>query len=246
MWSAGAASAHAVLASTDPGPGAHVDTSPAELRLQLDEPVTLVAESAQLIDSGGKRFALSGTRLDDGQRRVVLVPAAPVPDGAYLATARVVSADTHVVSLSIQFTVGTVTAPGHFADRSSPGIEHYLDSPTRGLTYLGLILSAGLYAAACWVRPSVVRRRRFQVVYRVGNAVFSAGFVFRFSFWSRSSPVVRPISRARAHALSSTARTGRWPQSRCSPRLLLSRSSPVAAAVPWRPAYYKQSQRFSR
>ncbi|WP_258081089.1 copper resistance CopC/CopD family protein [Nocardia nova] len=180
MWSAGAASAHAVLVSTDPGPGAHVDTSPAELRLQLDEPVTLVAESAQLIDSGGKRFALSGTRLDDGQRRVVLVPAAPVPDGAYLATARVVSADTHVVSLSIQFTVGTVTAPGHFADRSSPGIEHYLDSPTRGLTYLGLILSAGLYAAACWVRPSVVRRRRFQVVYRVGNAVFSAGFVFRF------------------------------------------------------------------
>ncbi|MGW5516861.1 copper resistance CopC/CopD family protein [Nocardia africana] len=180
VWAAGAASAHAVLVSTTPESGTHVDTAPGELRLQLDEPVTLVAGSAQLIDSGGQRFALSAARLDDGQRRVVLVPAEAVPDGAYLATARVVSADTHVVSLSIQFTVGAVTAQGRFAQHSPTGIEQYLNSPTRGITYLGLILSAGLYAAALWVWPTVVRRPRFRVLYRVGIGIFVAGFVCRF------------------------------------------------------------------
>ncbi|WP_245556170.1 copper resistance protein CopC, partial [Nocardia cerradoensis] len=63
VWAAGAASAHAVLVSTTPESGTHVDTAPGELRLQLDEPVTLVAGSAQLIDSGGQRFALSAARL---------------------------------------------------------------------------------------------------------------------------------------------------------------------------------------
>ncbi|MTE16417.1 hypothetical protein GLP40_27085 [Nocardia sp. CT2-14] len=205
MWAAGAASAHAVLVSTAPESGTHVDTSPAELRLQLDEPVTLVEGSAQLIDSGGKRFALSDTRLDDGQRRVVLIPAEAVPDGAYLATARVVSADTHVVSLSIEFTVGAVTAQGRFAEHSSTGIEQYLNYPTRGITYLGLIMSAGLHAVARWVWPWVVRRRRFRVLYRVGIGILVVGFLSRFLVLiAQQSGGLSEISAASACAVLDT------------------------------------------
>ncbi|MEU6562981.1 copper resistance CopC/CopD family protein [Nocardia nova] len=206
VCAAGAASAHAVLVSTAPASGTHVDTSPPELRLQLDEPVTLVAGSAQLIDSGGRRFALSATRLDDGQRRVVLVPAASVPDGAYLATARVVSADTHVVSLSIQFTVGSVTAPGQFATPSPTGVERYLNAPTRGITYLGLILSAGLFAAARWGWPSAVRRRRFRMIYRAGIGIFVIGFVSRlFVLTAQQSGGVSDLSLTGARAVLETS-----------------------------------------
>ncbi|MFC8529789.1 copper resistance protein CopC [Nocardia sp. NPDC057227] len=182
LGGAGVASAHASLVSTAPANGAHADSAPAELVLQLNEPVTVVEGSAQLIDAAGTRFGLGAVRVDDGQRRLVLVPAEPVPDGAYLATARVVSADTHVVSLSIQFTVGAVTEQGEFAaPADESGLERYLNSPGRGLTYLGLVLSAGLFLAARWAWPEILRSGRFLLVYRVGSAVLIAGLALRFT-----------------------------------------------------------------
>ncbi|MCX4098545.1 copper resistance protein CopC [Nocardia sp. alder85J] len=180
VWAAGVASAHAVLVSTTPDNGTHVDRPPSRLQLQLAEPVTLVPGSAQLIDSGGTRFELTAAALDDGRRRVVLTPARTLPDGAYLATARVVSADTHVVSLSLQFTVGATTAPGRFATTATPGTERYLDYPSKGLTYLGLLLSAGLWAAARWAWPAAARTARFRTVHRIGSGVFLLGFACRF------------------------------------------------------------------
>ncbi|MEV0355289.1 copper resistance protein CopC [Nocardia sp. NPDC050697] len=206
LGGAGVASAHASLVTTAPVDGAHAETAPAELVLQLNEPVTVVDGSAQLIDGAGTRFTLAGVRVDDGQRRLVLVPAEPVPDGAYLATARVVSADTHVVSLSIRFTVGAVTEQGEFAaPAGGAGIERFLNSPGRWLTYLGLVLSAGLFLAARLAWPDVLRSRRFAVVYRVGGAVLAAGLLLRFAVLvAQQSGGLGAVSLAGARVLLGT------------------------------------------
>lgn len=202
----GAASAHASLVSTSPANGSHAEQAPRELLLHLNEPVTLVEGSAQLIDSAGARFALSAARVDDGQRRVVLVPAESVQDGAYLATARVVSADTHVVSLSIQFTVGSVTEQGQFpTDTTDSGVETYLSPASKGFAYLGLVLSAGLFLASRWAWPAAPREFRFQVVYRAGAAVLIAGLVARFVVLvAQRSGGLSEVSTAAARALLAT------------------------------------------
>ncbi|WP_245819597.1 copper resistance protein CopC [Rhodococcoides yunnanense] len=202
---AGVASAHASLISTAPANGSHVDEAPSELVLQLNEPVTLIDGSAQLIDGDGTRFEFSDVRLDDGARRIVLVPADAVPDGAYLATARVVSADTHVVSLSIQFTVGSVTAQGEFASDAGHGIEQYLNYPSKTATYLGLVLSAGLLLASMWAMRSATTTTRFRPVYRIGAGLLVAGLLGRLLVLiAQQSGGVGEISSAGARTVLTT------------------------------------------
>ena len=198
LLGSGTASAHASLISTTPTTGTHVDDAPSELTLQLNEPVTLIEGSAQLIDGDGKTFDFSDVRVDDGQRRIVLVPAVTVQDGAYLATARVVSADTHVVSLSIQFTVGSVTQQGKFdAGESGGGVEQYLNYPAKTLAYLGLVATAGVLLSSLLVWRSAVGTTRFRVVYRIGALAVALGLAGRlFVLVAQQSGGAREISTA--------------------------------------------------
>jgi copper transport protein len=181
LLGSGSASAHASLVSTSPTTRTHVDEAPSELVMRLNEPVSLVDGSVQLIDTDGVTQALSDVRLDDGGRQIVVVPAGTVPDGAYLATARVVSADTHVVSLSIQFTVGSVTEQGSFATDTSKGAEQYLNYPSKTIAYLGLVLSTGLLLASLWVWRDALVLRRFVLVYRTGAALLGLGLLGRLA-----------------------------------------------------------------
>ncbi|MBV6756399.1 MULTISPECIES: copper resistance CopC/CopD family protein [Rhodococcus] len=182
VWGAPPASAHATIVSTTPGDGSHVDVSPEVLAFELSEPVTLVEGSAQLIDSTGDRHSVSTDRVEDGGRRIVFVVDGEIPDGAYLATARVISADTHVVSLSSRFTVGSVTQFGHVLDAgaTTTGVEQYLRYPSKAAVYLGVVLSSGLIIAGRWVWPTALGGGRFRTVYRVGAAVLTVGLLGRF------------------------------------------------------------------
>ena len=182
VWGAPPASAHATIVSTTPADGSHVDVSPEILTFELSEPVTLVQGSAQLIDSTGARHSVSTDRVEDGGRRIVFVVDGEVPDGAYLATARVISADTHVVSLSSRFTVGSVTQFGHVLDAgaTTAGVEQYVRYPSKAAVYLGVVLSSGLMIAGRWVWPIALRGRRFRTVYRAGTAVLTVGLLGRF------------------------------------------------------------------
>ncbi|MDV6286816.1 copper resistance protein CopC [Rhodococcus jostii] len=183
VWGAPTASAHATIVSTTPGDGSHVDVSPEVLTFELSEPVTLVEGSAQLIDSEGARHSVSTDRIEDGGRRVALVVDGSLPDGAYLATARVISADTHVVSLSSRFTVGSVTQLGHALDAgaTTTGVEQNLRYPSKSAVYLGVVLSSGLLVAGRWVWPTALGGRRFRIVYRVGTALLAVGLLGRFT-----------------------------------------------------------------
>ncbi|WP_162904449.1 copper resistance CopC/CopD family protein [Gordonia rubripertincta] len=177
-WGAGAASAHAIVVATVPADGAHVDEAPGTLIVDLDESVTLVAGSAGLVDADGRRHEI-GARLDGGQRRVVLLPAESLSDGAYLATARVMSSDTHVVSLAIRFTVGAVTEPVPELAQVPGGGNGPWNEIVKALVYLGLVSTAGIVFAVRFVWQEVLSDKRFRYLYRVGAVILVVGLVGR-------------------------------------------------------------------
>ncbi len=180
LTGAAPAAAHANVVTTDPADGAALEQSPPTLTFVVSEPVTLVDGSAQLIDADGTRYPLGPARLEDRRDRIVVPVDAALPDGAYLATARVVSADTHVVSLAVRFTVGEVTATPDWAaptDRGVVGLPILL--VVKAFEYLGTVLSAGLLFAARWAWPGLPGTRRFGAVFRVGLALAVAGLLGR-------------------------------------------------------------------
>lgn len=182
LWTAAPAAAHATVVSSVPADGTRLETSPAGLTFDLSEPVTLVDGSAQLIDVDGTRYPLASQHLEAGRQRIVLPLSEKLPDGAYLATARVVSADTHVVSLSIRFTVGSVTEPAQWSqvdDASAVGRAVLL--PLKIVVYLGTIGSAGLLLAARWAWPGIQATHRFRIVYRIGAALLILGLLGRLA-----------------------------------------------------------------
>lgn len=181
-WAAAPASAHATVISSTPADGGRLDDSPAVLSFQLSEPVSLVEGSTQLIDADGTRCPLAGQRLEDGRQRIEMEPAEPLPDGAYLATARVVSADTHVVSLSIRFTVGAVAEQGQWSQIGSQSVvSRWIVLPVKIVVYLGTVLSAGLLLATRWAWPDLIGSRRIRIVHRVGSGLLLAGLLGRLA-----------------------------------------------------------------
>ncbi len=91
------------------------------------------------------------------------------------------SADTHVVSLSIRFTVGAVTEQGHWSEAGGQtAIDRTVLLPIKFLVYLGTVGSAGLFLAARWAWPDTPGTRRFRCLYRWGAGILTLGLLGRF------------------------------------------------------------------
>jgi copper transport protein len=99
-----AAHAHAVLESTIPADGASVTPAPAVITLNFSEAVSPIF--ARVLDRNGQPVtAPADASAVDNQLRIRIVR--PLPDGPYMVTYRVVSADTHPVGGAFPFVVGT-------------------------------------------------------------------------------------------------------------------------------------------
>jgi copper transport protein len=101
------ASAHAVVVGSNPVDGSRLEKSPAAVSIKFDEPVGLDLGYLRVVDSTGKRVD-SGTATHPGgdgtQISVALKPG--LGDGSYLASYRVISADSHPVAGSVRYVVG--------------------------------------------------------------------------------------------------------------------------------------------
>jgi copper transport protein len=97
------ADAHAVLLETTPQNNQSLTASPAEIRFVFNEVVTPV--SVQLLDASAKRVEGTGsvTAID---ATVHLKLPQSLPIGIYIASYRVISADSHPVSGSLVFGIG--------------------------------------------------------------------------------------------------------------------------------------------
>ncbi|MCW2676694.1 MAG: copC [Modestobacter sp.] len=147
------ASAHATVVTTTPADGARLDAAPAEVSVEFDEDVSLGAGYARVLGADGHRVDTGAPAVRDGLLTVPLREG--LPEGSYVVTWRVVSADSHPVSGAFSFVVGNgeLVAPtvADGGDAAAPGVAVALPA-ARWLGYLGLVLGLGVpvFLLLCW------------------------------------------------------------------------------------------------
>src|SRR5262245_33390296 len=100
-----AASAHAVLLTTEPSNDAIVERPPAQVVLRFDEPVETAFGSLRVYDARANRVDSGEVSRPDGSTVVAQLDA-ELADGTYTATWRALSADGHPVQGAFVFHVG--------------------------------------------------------------------------------------------------------------------------------------------
>jgi copper transport protein len=247
-----AASAHAVLLSTDPSPQTTVKSSPADVRLVFSEPVEVSFGAIRVFDVDATRVDAGQLRRAQGNREV-RVPVRHLKDGTYTVTWRVVSADGHPVHGGFSFYVGapsTISAKSVAEDTGAGRVVGWGFGVVRFAWFAALLGLVGAAVVRLWVWTPCVReldlagsdaaegfRRRFArafpamwVVLLVAGAMsilFETASISGLSLWSSFRPSV----------LSSTIHTafGRyWVAEMAITALLL---VPVAGLVRRRPLW---------
>jgi copper transport protein len=156
------AEAHATLEGSSPQRGATVARQPGQVVFRFDEAVEGNFGAVRVFDVRGDRvdegdaFHLGG----DGRRLAVHLRRG-LPDGTYTATYRVVSADSHIVSGGLAFSVGHATAGGRSVDellgRSGAGaVTGVAFGVARALQYAALAVAAGVLVFLLWIWSPVL------------------------------------------------------------------------------------------
>lgn len=180
VWSflfASPALAHAELVSMTPANGAQLTRPPTEVRMTFTESINLVDNGIRLVDHVGANVP---TPQPTVKGRTVTWPMPPdLPEGPYIITWRVVSADGHPVGGASSFGVGTAaTGPGSVTGTGTA--ETNVETVARGLTapwpviairlagYLGFALVAGVTAFVLFCSPDSSKNKALQLLVRGG------------------------------------------------------------------------------
>ena len=141
----GVASAHAGLVATSPADGTSVTPSPDAVSATFSERVSIGVGGLTVRNTRGLRVDTGSSTLDPAGTtvRVALQPA--LPDGTYVATYRVLSADGHPVSASFLFGVGSgpidqTAVTSGAANR----VWEIAGAVARFLMYVSALLAAGI------------------------------------------------------------------------------------------------------
>lgn len=139
---AGNAEGHAQFTGSDPADGAVLEVAPAVGSISFNEPVHLIDDGLRLFDASG-----SVTTLDADSSGQVIGFRFPVglADGSYVISWRVVSADGHPISGTINFAVGAPSATEIVIDAptNSATIDRVLGA-VQGIGYAALLAMLGL------------------------------------------------------------------------------------------------------
>jgi copper transport protein len=149
------ASAHALLTGTSPTDGAALAAAPTRIVISYSESVRVARDSIRVLDS-------AGARVDDGQARSgqkasqAMVALRPnLPKGTYVASWRVISADSHPISGAFAFGVGGPPEAGAAnaeADTSGSRTVGLLFGVARfaGYSGIGVLLGACFFLLMLW------------------------------------------------------------------------------------------------
>ncbi|WP_261556861.1 copper resistance CopC/CopD family protein [Frankia tisae] len=149
------ASAHALLTGSSPADGAALAAAPTRIVIDYSESVRVSRDSVRVLDS-------AGARVDDGQARsgqkaseamVLLRPN--LPTGTYVASWRVISADSHPISGAFAFGVGGPPEAGAAraeANTSGSRTVGFLFGVARfaGYAGIGVLLGACFFLLLLW------------------------------------------------------------------------------------------------
>lgn len=171
--------AHAVLDSSSPYDGERLAEAPTEVRFVFDEPVALAENATAVLADDGKRVDRSTTV---GGTTVIVTLAAPLAEGSYTASYRVVSADGHTVSGAIRFGVNAdPNIPSAAPPTPTPTSLDVVNDASQGVVYLGLILLIGTGAATLLVWPEAAGMRRMRGVAIGGWSALLVGTLTRLA-----------------------------------------------------------------
>jgi copper transport protein len=144
LWTSPAA-AHATLISVDPPDGARLDESPDVVRLTFSEPVSADLGGIEVLDDAGAQVQDGAARVDGPTVEIDLRP--DLPNGTYVISYRVVSADGHPVRGASVFGVGPgsldTDALGQLTEEGNDRIWEVAGAIGRWLAYSGVLLASG-------------------------------------------------------------------------------------------------------
>lgn len=154
------AAGHAALLATDPPDGAVLDDVPAVVTLEFNEPVEAPPAAVRVFDREGRRVDEADASAGPGGPHTVTTSLREgLPDGTYVATWGVVSADAHPIRGAFMFTVGAVEEGA-----DAPDLAAFLDQGGEGFSIAATGLRwarflTTLFAAGAlfflWVVPGV-------------------------------------------------------------------------------------------
>ncbi|MGI8667734.1 MAG: copper resistance CopC/CopD family protein, partial [Jatrophihabitans sp.] len=101
------AMAHAVVVGSDPVDGSRLSSSPTSVTIRFDEPVGLDLGYLRVVDGAGRRVDTGAASHPAGNGAAISVALrGGLGDSSYLASYRVISADSHPIAGSIRYVVG--------------------------------------------------------------------------------------------------------------------------------------------
>jgi copper transport protein len=178
----GIAFAHAELLTSDPQPGAVLDTAPAHVTLTFSEPVEISLGAIRVFDGRGTSINVTAARHRDGRDKEVEVDLPALSNGSYVVDWRVVSADSHPVHAAFTFQVGPTST------LASGLLDQIIGSTHTGrVAGVGLDVSRGVMIAAmavvfggllaCGLGIAPFGRRQRGVIAAAGGAGLIAGLI---------------------------------------------------------------------
>ena len=156
LGTAGTASAHAALESTDPADGSVLKSAPRTVTLTFSESVALLDDSFRVYDPDNRRVRTSSAHhaKDAGDTASVTLPA-ELGTGTFTVAWRVVSADSHPVSGAFTFSIGkpsATTTPIATAPTEDPLTASLYDI-ARYFAYIAAALLIGTATFVALCRP---------------------------------------------------------------------------------------------
>ena len=178
---AGPAWSHAVLLGSSPAAEASLDTSPSEIVFSFNENVGPIF--IKVLDRTGAEVGELGEWRVDGYD-VITPLTSELPNGTYIATYRVISADTHPVGGSVVFAVGeAVASMGDVAVAGGQTSGWVIPvALNRFLQYGAMMLAAGAALFAVWMTvPGPVEQSVFKMG-RMAATVAAVTYILALGF----------------------------------------------------------------
>jgi copper transport protein len=156
---AGSAWAHATLEGSTPARGATVARAPAQVVFRFDEAVEGTFGAVRVFDARGHRVDEGDAFHPGGTGSQLAVHVKPhLAEGTYTATYRVVSADGHIVSSGVDFSIGHASASGGesvedlLASSRTGKVTGVAFSVARALQYAAIAVAGGtlVFLLAIW------------------------------------------------------------------------------------------------
>lgn len=137
-----AANAHAVLMDSSPKSGEMLASAPKELKLTFNENVGPIF--FKVLDRAGKEVGDAGEIKLDGYSLILPLGEA-LPNGSYVLTYRVISADTHPVGMTFGFSIGEPMADMSQMSQPASSTTPWTAAvaANRWILYAAMLLAAG-------------------------------------------------------------------------------------------------------